>query len=307
MEAVIRKKSRGINSVSLLAELGIHVVIGIFALLCILPFIFVVIISFSSKASIAARGYSFVPAEWSIQAYQYAINLGAQLWRSYFNSFFTTAVGTALAVLICILYSYALYRKDYPWRKFFMFFAFFTMIFGGGLVPTIMICKNVLGLNDNYAALIVPLLVNPFNFVVMRTFFSTSIHESLIESAAIEGSGEYRTLFSIVVPLAKPGIATIALLNVLAYWNEWILAMLYIKNEKLIPLQYLLWRMQMNVDFLLRNSGIPGVDLSAALKNMPGQSLRMALCVFIVIPVAFAYPFFQRYIIAGLTIGAVKE
>ena len=143
----MKKRDRDINSVSLLAEIAIYVVIGAFALICILPFIFVVIISFTSKASIAERGYSFTPSGLSLQAYDYAFKLGAQLWRSYFNSFLTTSVGTVLAVLICIMYSYALFRRDYPWRKFFTFFSFFTMLFGGGLVPTIMVCRNVLGRN----------------------------------------------------------------------------------------------------------------------------------------------------------------
>ena len=180
------------------------------------------------------------------------------------------------------------------------------MIFGGGLAPTYVVCKTLLGLSDNYAALIVPMLVSPFNIIIMRTFFQSSVPESLIEAAAIDGSGEYNTLFRIIVPIAKPGIATIALLNALAFWNEWFISMLYVRDAKLFPLQYLLMKMQNQADFLVKNASILGVEAAKIRASLPQDSLRMALVVLIVIPIACAYPFFQRYIISGLTIGSVK-
>ena len=301
-----RNKKRKLNTVSLPAEIIIYVVLGLFTLLCIVPFIFVAILSFTADSSIREIGYSFIPNKWSLQAYKYVLDLGEQLWRSYFNSFFITIVGTALSVLMCVLYSYALFRKDFKYRTFFTFFSFFTMMFGGGLAPTYVVCKNLLGLSDNYAALIVPLLLNPFNIIVMRTFFQSSVPESLIEAAAIDGSGEYNTLFRIIIPIAKPGIATVALLNALAYWNEWFLAMLYVNDPKYVPLQYTLQQMQRNVDFLLKNASNLGAEMIRIKENLPQDSLRMALVVFIVVPIACAYPFFQRYIISGLTIGSVK-
>lgn len=302
-------KSSGVSrlgAVSVPAEVAFHVIIGLFSLLCVIPFIFVIIISFSAESSIREIGFSFVPNLLSWDAYQFVIDMGDQLWRSFFNSIFISVVGTALSVLICIMYSYTLFRTDYKYRRLFTFFCFFTMIFGGGLAPTYMISKNMLGLNDNYAALIVPLLVSPFNFIIMRTFFQGAVPDSLIESAAMDGSGEYRTLFQIIVPVSMPGIATISLLNILAYWNEWFVALLYINSPKYIPLQYLLMKMQQQVDFLANNSARLGAEASRIAANLPRESLRMALVVIIVIPIAFAYPFFQRYIISGLTIGAVK-
>lgn len=300
------KKKRPINSVSIPAEIIINIILGLFCACCIIPFIFVVIISFSSEDSIRQIGYSFVPMEWAVEAYNYVFKLGAQLWRSYFNSFYITVIGTVLSVLVCILYSYALFRRDFKFRNFFTFFSFFTMMFGGGLAPTYYVCKNLLGLSDNYWALIIPLLFNPFNVIIMRTFFQSSVPEELIESAAIDGSGEYNTLFKIIVPVSKPGIATIALLNALAYWNEWFTAMLYIRKDQYIPLQYLLIKMQRNADYLAKNAGMLGADAVAMSVNLPSESLKMALVVFIVVPITFAYPFFQRYIVAGLTIGSVK-
>lgn len=300
------KRKRKLNSVSIQAEIIIHIVFVLFCLLCIIPFIFVIIISFSSSESIRQIGFSFMPNSWSLEAYEYLRDLGQLLWRSYFNSFFVTVVGTALSVLMCILYSYALFRRDFKYRKFFTFFSFFTMLFGGGLAPTYMVCKQLLGLSDSYAAIIVPMLVNPFNIIVMRTFFQSSVPEELIESAAIDGSGEYNTLFKIIIPIAKPGIATIALLNALAFWNEWFIPMLYIRDNNYIPLQYLLQRMQQNVEFLAKNASMLGAEASKLATQLPSDSLRMAVVVLIVVPIACAYPFFQRYIISGLTIGSVK-
>jgi len=310
MERLAGKRTWGgtrLGAVSVPTEIILHILVGLFAFICILPFIFTVIISFSSEASIREVGYYFIPIEWSLKAYDTVFDLGLQLYRSFFNSVFVSVAGTAISVLICILYSYVLYRRDYKYKKFFMFFSFFTMLFGGGLAPTYMVCKNLLGLNNNYAALIVPLLVSPFNFIVMRTFFRNAVPEALIESASIDGSGEYRTLFQIIVPISLPGIATIALLNMLAYWNEWFLSLLYIRDNELIPLQYMLMRTQQQVEFMVNNSGKTGPELSEAIRNLPTDSFRMALVVIIVVPIAFAYPFFQRYIISGLTIGAVKE
>lgn len=300
-----RRKSR-LNAVSVPAEIIIYIILGLFCLLCIIPFVFVVIISFTSMESIREIGYSFWPTKWALDAYKYVIDLGDQLWRSYFNSFFITIVGTILSVLICILYSYALFRQDFKYRRFFSFFSFFTMMFGGGLAPTYVVCKTLLGLSDNYAALIVPMLVSQFNIIIMRTFFQSSVPDSLIEAAAIDGSGEYNTLFKIIVPIAKPGIATVGLLNALAYWNEWFIAMLYVRDAKYIPLQYLLMKMQNNVEFLVKNASMLGVEAMNIRASLPSDSLRMALVVLIVVPIACAYPFFQRYIISGLTIGSVK-
>ncbi|GAA4291632.1 carbohydrate ABC transporter permease [Anaerocolumna aminovalerica] len=303
---VLAKRKSRMNSIGLPAEVVINIILGLFCLLCVVPFIFVVIISFSAEDSIREIGYSFRPIKWSLEAYKFAFTSNKGIWRSYFNSFFITILGTALSVLICVLYSYPLFRKDFKYRKFFTFFCFFTMLFGGGLVPTYYVSKNILGLNDNYAALIVPALFNPFNIIVMRTFFQSSVPTELIEAAAIDGSGEYNTLFKIIVPIAKPGIATIALLNALAYWNEWYLAMLYIRTEELYPLQYLLMRSQQNIDFLTRNATMLGSEIAKIVNDLPQQNLRMALAVLIVVPIAFAYPFFQRFIISGLTVGSVK-
>lgn len=303
----MKQKNHRLNSVSAGTEAVMNVVLALFSLCCIIPFIFVVIISFSSEESIRTIGYSFWPMAWSTDTYAYAFEKLPQIWRSFFNSVLITGIGTVLSTLICILYSYALYRPDFKYRNFFNFFSFFVMLFGGGLVPTYIISKQVLGLSENYAALIVPLLVSPFNIIVMRTFFKSSVPLELIEAATIDGSGEYSTLFRIVLPIAKPGIATIALLNALAYWNDWFQSLLYIRQNKVLqPLQALLMELQNNVEYLNRMIGQMGTAAIMEAQRAPNQTLRMALVVMIVVPIACAYPFFQRYIVAGLTIGSVK-
>ena len=205
MTTITKKKTLPfrLNMVSRKTETLFHLILGLFALACIIPFIFVIIISFSSEDSIRQIGYSFSPGAWSTDAYRQVFTLGDALWRSYFNSFLITIVGTAASVTMCVLYAYPLFRKDYKYRRFFSFLSFFTMIFGGGLIPTYIVCKNLLGMSNNYAALIVPMLVSPFNIIIMRTFFQTSVPFDLIEAATIDGSGEYKTLTRIILPIAS--------------------------------------------------------------------------------------------------------
>jgi len=235
-----------------------------------------------------------------------AFELGDQLLRSFYNSIFITVVGTFLALLISIMYAYGLYRSNYPLKKFFMYLMFFTMIFGGGLVPFVIVIRNLLGLADTIWAMIIPMLMSPFHIIILRTFFKNSIPESLIDAANIDGAGEFRTLFTIVVPLAKPGIATVGLMSAIGFWNDWWHALLFIRDRNLLPLQFLLMELQRNIDFMRRNAAMIGAA-NIQLADLPSQGLRMALAVIIVVPIAFAYPFFQRYIISGMTIGAVKE
>ena len=300
-------KNHRLNSISVGTEAIFHLIIGLFSIGCIIPFVFVIIISFSAESSIREIGYSFLPKAWSAETYAYAVQRLPQIWRSYFNSIFITVVGTVLSTLMCALYSYALFRPDFKFRGFFNFLSFFTMIFGGGLVPTYVICTQILGLRENYAALIVPLLVSPFNIIIMRTFFKSSVPLELVEAATIDGSGEYSTFFRVVLPIAKPGLATIALLNSLAYWNDWYLSLLYIRQNKILqPLQALLMELQNNVEYLNRMSAALGSSAIQEATRAPTQTLRMVLVVLIVVPIACAYPFFQRYIVAGLTIGSVK-
>lgn len=296
----VREYNR-LTAVSPLAQTLINIVFIVFCAACVLPFIFVVIISFTADSSLTANGYSFFPTALSLEGYANAFKAGRQIWVSLFNSILVTLIGTVTATSMTSLFAYAIYRKDYRYRTFFTWMNFITMVFGGGLVPTIIVCK-MLGMDNNYAALIVPALMNPFNVIIMRAFYQSSVPYELLEAAYIDGCGEWRSFFKIILPISKPGVATVALLNMLMYWNDWQLAQIYIRDDNLIPLQRLLMRMQENASLILQNSGMP----SAMTNAIPTENLRMALCVILVIPIACAYPFFQRYIVKGLTVGAVK-
>jgi len=301
-----KSKISRINKVGVVSEAIIHILVGGFALICIIPFIFIIIIAFSSAESLRTIGYSFIPTGVTMINFNAAFELGDQLLRSFYNSVFVTVVGTFLTLLISIMYAYGLYRSNYPLKKFFMYLMFFTMIFGGGLVPFVIVIRNLLGLADTIWALIIPMLMSPFHIIILRTFFKNSIPESLIDAANIDGAGEFRTLFTIVVPLAKPGIATVGLMSAIGFWNDWWHALLFIRDRSLIPLQFLLMELQRNIDFMRRHAAVIGAA-NIDMADLPSQGLRMALAVIIVVPIAFAYPFFQRYIISGMTIGAVKE
>ena len=228
-----KKRSGTLNRFSPGAQAGFHVLLGLFALLCIIPFIFVIVISFSSEDSIRQVGYSFTPVEWSTQAYDYTFQLGDQLWRSYFNSFLITIVGTALAVAITVLYAYPLYRKDYSYRGFFNFLSFFTMIFGGGLVPTFVICKSVLGLSDNYAALIVPYSAFSLSMGILISIgFMGDIPYDLDEAAFLDGCGVWKIFFRVIAPLMMPAIATVGIYTFLQCWNELLFATIFVSSGK---------------------------------------------------------------------------
>ncbi len=297
------KKKRGLNALPVVPEVIINIVLILFSLTCILPFIFTVIISLTAESALL-EGYSFWPSQWSLEGYKYVFKSGGMIVQSFSVSVVVVIVGTALGLAISSMYAYILFRKDYKFRKFFNWLSFITMIFSAGLVPTYVIMVQMFGLKNSIWALIIPLLASPFNIIILKTFYSTSIPDALIESASIDGSSEFRTFVQIILPISLPGLATIALFYTLGYWNDWYNAMLYIDEASKVPMQYLLMKIQNNINYLTTNSGDLGN--AEALQNMPSESARMVLAVLIILPIACAYPFFQKYFVSGLTIGSVK-
>lgn len=219
---------------------------------------------------------------------------------------FVTVVGTIISLLFMSFYAYAVSRKSFKYRNFFAFFAFFTMLFNGGLVPTYIVVTQLMGLKDTVWALILPLAVNAFYIMILRTFYSTSVPDAIIESGKIDGAGEFRIFLKLVLPLSLPGLATIGLFSTLGYWNDWFNALLYIDNPNLVPLQSMLMRIETSMQFIMQNASNSSLSLEA-LRSLPQDTSRMAMVVLATLPIIFAYPFFQRYFISGLTIGAVKE
>ena len=282
-------------------------ILTILSLLSLIPFIFVIIISLTDEESLAMNGYRFIPEKWSLHAYQYIIDAGESIIRSYGVTILVTVVGTLLGLFLIGTYSYALSRRTYAFRSFFTKVITVPMLFSGGMIANYLIVTKVLMLKNSVWALILPLAMNSFNIIVMRTFFKTSIPDSVVESATIDGASEWRLFFKIVIPMALPGLATIGLFLTLGYWNDWFNAMMYIDNQDWIPLQYLLIKIESSIDFLANNKAMMGVEGIQAAANMPKETIKMAIVVISTLPIIFAYPFFQRYFVNGLTIGAVKE
>ena len=282
-------------------------ILTILSLLSLIPFIFVIIISLTDEESLAMNGYRFIPEKWSLHAYQYIIDAGESIIRSYGVTILVTVVGTLLGLFLIGTYSYALSRRTYAFRSFFTKVITVPMLFSGGMIANYLIVTKVLMLKNSVWALILPLAMNSFNIIVMRTFFKTSLPDSVVESAKIDGASEWRLFFKIVIPMALPGLATIGLFLTLGYWNDWFNAMMYIDNQDWIPLQYLLIKIESSIDFLANNKAMMGVEGIQAAANMPKETIKMAIVVISTLPIIFAYPFFQRYFVNGLTIGAVKE
>ena len=299
------KKGKGLNQIKSGTNIVFNIIFIILSLMCIVPVIFVFIISISSEASLAKFGYSFLPAELSDAAYVYLWKERIMILKALWISALVTIGGTILGLGLTTSMGYVLSRKSYKLKSFYTWVIFIPMIFNGGLAASYVVNDKLLNLSDSLLALILPLAVSSFNIIICKTFFRTTIPDSVIESAKIDGATQLGIFNKIVLPISKPVIATIGLFLSFGYWNDWFLSSLYIRNKDLISLQALLNSMVKNIQFLASNPD-GGVSIQQYLANMPKESVRMAIAIVIVVPIACAYPFFQRYFVTGLTIGAVK-
>lgn len=305
MDNKVIKKGKGLNQIKSGTNIVFNIIFIILSLMCIVPVIFVFIISISSEASLAKFGYSFLPAELSDAAYIYLWKERVMILKALWISVVVTVGGTILGLGLTTSMGYVLSRKSYKLQNFYTWVIFIPMIFNGGLAASYVVNDKLLNLSDTLLALILPLAVSSFNIIICKTFFRTTIPDSVIESAKIDGATQLGIFNKIVLPISKPVIATIGLFLSFGYWNDWFLSSLYIRNKDLISLQALLNSMVKNIQFLASNPD-GGVSIQQYLANMPKESVRMAIAIVIVVPIACAYPFFQRYFVTGLTIGAVK-
>ena len=294
------------NRISARANILLNIMFLILALICVIPAVLVVSISFSAEQSIPDYGYRLIPKIISLDGYGYLLKQGALIIRALGVSLFVTIVGTALGTLLTTLMGYVLSRPDYKLNGFLTMLVFIPMVFNGGLVSTYFIVSQFLHLKNTLWALILPLSVSSFNVVICRTFFKTTIPEELIESAKMDGATQFKIFFQIVLPISLPVIATIGLFLCFTYWNDWYQSMLYIDNQRLYSLQALLNAIMTNINMLAQNAATMGASMADMVANMPKEAARMAIVVIIVLPIACAYPFFQKYFISGLTVGAVK-
>ena len=297
-----------INEISRTSNAIITIVLLAVAVLMLAPVVLMICISFSSSASITNHGYRFIPAEWSLEGYRYLLKMGDQLLRSYMVTIAYSVLGTVLGVFIMSMYAYVITQKSFRYHRALTWFMFFTMLFSGGLVPTYIMIVRYYHMKDTFWILLFTGLVDAYLIVILRTFIKTTIPEALMDAAKIDGAGHFTTYFQIVLPLSKAGLGTAALFSFVAKWNDWFTGMLYIVNPDLIPLQTLLTKLQKSVDFLKQNARAAATPAGLQLlKTLPSTNLRMACTVMAIIPVLFAYPFFQRFFVQGLTIGSIKE
>jgi len=276
------------------------------ALICLIPFLMIISGSFSSEAAITKNGFSLLPQDFSLQAYKTVFKEPIVVFRAYAVTICLTIGGTMIGLLLQTMTAYVLSRKDFEWRNKFSFFFYFTTLFNGGLVPYYVLMTRTLNLKDSYLALLLPLLFNVYNLLIMKSYI-TALPDSLIDAAKIDGCGEVRTLFQIVMPLIKPALATVGLFIALAYWNDWYNAMLYINTEDKYPLQYFLYQQVNNIEAykkLIANSAVSSAVVTAV--SLPTQTLKMALTIVVTGPIILAYPMVQKYFVQGITIGAVK-
>ncbi|GHU72499.1 sugar ABC transporter permease [Spirochaetia bacterium] len=283
-----------------------HVALSLLSLVTILPIILLIVSSFSSEATILHDGYRFWPKAFSMNAYEYLGRQGRFIVNSLRISFTVTGIGTVSSLFITALLAYPLSRKDFPLRIPLSFFVFFTMLFNGGLVPTYLVYTNMIHVKNTLFGLLVPsLLMNGFTVILMRTYFSSNIPDALIESARLDGAGETRIFFQLILPLSLPILATVGLMSGLGYWNDWFNGLIYINKPQLYSLQNILNRMISNIQYLQQNAGASG-NLASEIAKIPTTTVRMAIATVGAAPILIIYPFFQRYFVKGIVIGAVK-
>lgn len=284
-------------------QTAINIIFIILCLACLLPFVLLIISSITEEGSLIRNGYSFTPAKISFDAYRYLLVDSTSIVRGYLISVVVTVVGTIANLTLTTLLAYPLSRKDLPGRNGIAFLVFFTMLFNGGLVPSYMMWTQIFHIKNTFAALIVPnLMMGAFYVIMMRTYFTSNIPDAVIEAAWIDGASEFRVLCRIVLPMSVPIIATLALLVGLNYWNDWMNGLYYINKDNMYAIQVLLYQMLMKADFL-RSSASSGLPVGIQL---PAVGIKMAVAVLGSLPMLVVYPFFQRYFVKGIVIGAVK-
>ena len=298
------RKNRDVLALSPWANAGFNVLLILICILTMIPVYVIVMASITSESSLAANGYRLWPEEFSGLAYRFLFGQGSIVMTAYMNTIISTVAGTVLSVIMVGLYAYPLSRINFKFGTFFTFFAFFTMLFSGGLVSYYMVTRQILLLQNTLWALFLPSAFSPFWVIVMRTFYKMNVPDEIIEAARMDGAGEWRTFLQIVLPLSIPGLATVALFSAIGIWNNFFNCLLLVDDAQYFSLQFTIYTTLNNIRFLLENA-----DRMQGLVNMsdlPSQTFRMAMAVVTVGPIIMAYPFFQRFFIKGLTIGAIK-
>ena len=277
-----------------------YVFISLFAIACIFPFLVILGTSFETEENIITYGVTLIPRNFTTAAYELVIK-GGSIWQSYGLTIVMTIIGTFCGLFICSMTGYALQRRDFPYRNAISFFIYFTSLFQAGLAPYYLLMTGTYHLNNSYLAVLLPLMVSSWLIILMKNFAKSVPHE-LTESGKIDGAGDFKIFVSIVLPMLKPGLATVGLFLALGYWNEWYQSSLFLQNKDILPLQYRLYKIVNEAQSLKNSVASQYVSVS----NLPTESLKMATAMMTTGPIIFLYPFVQKYFIGGITVGAVK-
>ena len=279
-----------------------YTIVTIFCIFCILPFWLIVASSFSSEAAIRLTGFTLWPTDVSTYSYELLFRAPEQMLGAYAVTIGMTVVGTLVGLFVVSMTGYALQRKDFPFRNAIMFYIYFTSLFSAGLVPFYLLMVQTLGLRDTYWAVLLPLMMSPWVIVLMKNFVKAIPHE-ITESGKIDGAGDFRIFYALILPSMKPALATIGLFLALGYWNEWYYSSLFLTKDMPKPLQYHLYN-AINKVASLKNS-VAGSNI-VLYTDLPSETLKMATAVVATGPIILLYPFVQKYFVAGLTVGSVK-
>ncbi len=295
------------TDISQKAHMGLHIFFVLVVLCTIIPFLLLIAVSLSDDQTVIREGFKFIPSKWSTQAYRYLFSSSRMVLNAYKVTIGTTVVGVLMHVFIGSMYAFGISNKQMPLYKFFTFILFFTMLFNGGMVASYIVNTQFLGLRNTYAALVLPLMMNAWHILILRTFFTTSIPSSLEDACKIDGAGDIRYFFSIVLPLSKPVLATIALFQALIHWNDWFLSLLYITKDTMYSLQFVMLQTMRQTEAmkrLLQMGASP--DAIEALRNIPQITIRFAMVIVAIGPIILVYPYFQKYFVKGVTVGSIK-
>ncbi len=300
------KSGQSLNQIKTSTNIVFNLVFLILAVMCVIPLLFVFSISITDEEVLRTNGYQLVPQVLSASAYEFLWNERITILRATIMSVVVTVVGTVISIALNTSMGYVVSRRNFKLRKIYTWMLFIPMVFNGGMLASYVVVNNILKLNNNIWALILPLACSAFSVTICRTFFRMTVPDSIIESAKIDGAGQFRIWSQIVLPISKPVMATIGMFAAFGYWNDWFQASLYIQDTKKQTLQSLLNQMQKNIEYIANNP-YGGLSLQEYKLSMPTESVRMAIAIVIIVPIACTYPFFQKYFISGLTVGSVKE
>lgn len=284
-----------------LFDLISYTFLSLISVVCLVPFIMLITGSVTDEHAIILYGYRLWPKEFSTAAYQMLFRFPKDIINAYGVSIFITAVGSFTGLLLISMTAYVIGRKYVKYRNKISFYFYFVTLFNGGLVSTYIAMTRYYNLRNSYIALLLPLLMNAFYLIVMRSFLN-SLPDSIAESAKIDGAGELTIFAKIILPLSKPALATVGLFIALDYWNDWYNAMLYISKPTMYPLQYVLYNMLSTQEALARISAQSHISM----QNQPRESIKLAMACIATGPIILLYPFVQKFFIRGITIGAVK-